>query len=87
MTFDLNKIKRITDIYNKYHSPETVANIISINKASFQIEFTGSYCASCGFYDYFDDYKILLQEHGVEIEIKKIIEIEEGAIVKFKIVH
>ena len=63
MSIDTKKIKRVNNIYNKYHSPEAVTNIISINKASFKVEFTGSYCVSCGFYDYFDDYKILLQEH------------------------
>lgn len=87
MSIDTKKIKSVNNIYNKYHSPEAVTNIISINKASFEVEFTGSYCVSCGFYDYFDDYKILLQEHGIETRIVTIIEIEEGAIVKFQIIQ
>jgi superoxide reductase len=86
MSIYLKKINSVNKEYNKYHSPETVANIITINKSSFEVEFTGPYCVSCGFYDYFDDYKILLKEHRVETKIIQIIEIEEGAIVKFKII-
>jgi superoxide reductase len=84
MSIDLKKIMSVNIIYNKYHSPETITKILSINQTSFDVEFTGSFCISCGFYDYFDDYKILLQEHGIDATILKIIEIEEGAIVKFK---
>jgi superoxide reductase len=72
--------------YNKYRMPEAKAKLISFNKEYFKIEFKGSFCYSCGFYDYFDDLKILLKEKGLKTEITNIKEIDEGAIVTFKII-
>ena len=71
--------------YNKYHSPEAEARLISIDTKSFQIEFFGSFCYTCGFYDYFDDYKILLEEQGLKSEILEIIENKRGTVVKFDV--
>ena len=44
--------------YNKYRSPEATARTISMNEASFKLEFRGSFCCICGFHDYFEDYQI-----------------------------
>lgn len=73
--------------FNKYRVPEAKARLISLDEKSFKIEFTGSFCLTCGFYDYFDDYKIFLQEVGLETEIAEIEEIDEGSVVKFDIVE
>jgi hypothetical protein len=72
-------------VYNKYHSPEVKVKLMLMDTKFFKIEFTGSFCHTCGFYDYFDDYKILLEEKELKSETGGIIEIDEGAIVKFKI--
>ena len=60
-----NKVNKLRDMrkiienaiseYNKYHSPEAKTKLVSINNKSFKIEFTGSFCHTCGFYDYFED--------------------------------
>jgi hypothetical protein len=71
--------------YNKYHSPEATAKLISMNEGFFKIEFTGSFCQTCGFYDYFDDYKILLEEKGLNVDVFEIIEIDEGAVVTLQV--
>jgi superoxide reductase len=71
--------------YNRYHSPEVKTQLITFGDESFTVEFTGSFCYTCGFYDYFDDYKIALEEKGLKTEISEVIEIDEGAIVKFTI--
>ncbi|MBS7641040.1 MAG: hypothetical protein QXJ19_05320 [Candidatus Bathyarchaeia archaeon] len=52
----------------------------------FKIEFTGSFCYTCGFYDYFEDYKFLLEGMGLVTEIIKIEELEERFIVTFQII-
>lgn len=72
--------------YNRYRSPEAAARLILIIEKWFKIEFKGTFCSTCGFYAYFDDYKILLQEAGLETEIVRVMEIEEGAVVDFKTV-
>jgi superoxide reductase len=79
------KIEESIKEYNRYRSPEITAKLISINDQSFKIEFTGSFCYTCGFFDYFDDYKILLEEKGLATSINEIVEIDEGAHVNFKI--
>src|SRR3989344_3630735 len=58
-------------------------NLISINKDSFKIKFKGHFCHTCGFYDYFDDFRISLEENNLNADILNINEINEGAIVKF----
>ena len=80
------KIVKAIDEFNKYRAPEAKARLISQGENSFKIEFTGSFCRTCGFYDYFDDYRILLQETRIETKIREIEEIDEGAIVIFEMI-
>lgn len=49
------------------------------------MEFKGPYCHTCGFYDYFDDYRVFLEELGLKSKIVKIREVEEGAVVDFEL--
>jgi len=73
--------------YNKYRIPEVKAKLIFIDEASFHVEFKGSFCESCGFYDYFDDFSILLEDdYRLKTKIKEINEIAKGAVVKFEMV-
>jgi len=69
--------------YNKYRTHEVITRLISIDNSSFRIEFTGHFCFTCGFYDYFDDFRFLLEELNVKAMITEIVEIEEGAVVTF----
>jgi superoxide reductase len=80
-----NTVESAIREYNNYHSPEATTKLVSINEGVFQIEFTGSFCHTCGFYDYFDDYKILLDEKGLKVAVAEISEIDDGAAVTFKI--
>ena len=57
-----------------------------MNNGFFNIEFTGAFCQSCGFYDYFDDYKILLDEKGLKTIVGQITELDEKAIVTFEVI-
>jgi len=71
--------------YNKYRSPEANARIVSNAKCSFKIEFTGPYCRTCGFYDYFEDLVYVLKDFGVETRIDEVEETDSGAIVSFSV--
>lgn len=73
--------------YNKYHVPESMTKLVSLNAQTFTIEFTGSFCMMCGYYDYFDDYRILLDERGVTTHIINVVETETGTEVSFEIVN
>ncbi|MEM1606927.1 MAG: hypothetical protein QXW55_02100 [Candidatus Bathyarchaeia archaeon] len=72
--------------YNRYRSPEVEARLISISDGEIKIEFGGGLCYTCGFYDYFEDYRIILGEMGLKTVISSIEETDEGAIVTFRIV-
>ena len=79
-------IEKTIEKYNKYISPESIAKLVSLSRNSFKIEFTGTFCQTCGFYDYFEDFKYMMEEGGVKVEIEKIEETGNGAIVLFGIV-
>jgi len=79
----LKIIKKVIKEYNKYRSPEVTARLIDIEDNFFKVEFGGSFCYTCGFYDYFDDFKILLEDNGLKTNITEIKKFDEGAIVKF----
>jgi superoxide reductase len=83
-----NTIGKALNEYNKYRVPEIIAKLESIDEVSFHIKFSGSFCETCGYYDYFDDFMILLEDDfGLKTEIKEIIETIDGAVVKFQMLN
>lgn len=83
----IEKIGKAIEEFNKYRSPEANARLISRDVKSFIVEFTGPFCTTCGFYDYFDDLRIILEDSKLKSEIKEIEETDEGAIVKFNLIN
>jgi len=84
-SYEKNMGKAIEE-FNRYRSPEATARLISRDETSFTIEFTGPFCATCGFYDYFDDLRIILEKFRLKNRITEIEEIDEGAIIKLRII-
>ena len=75
------KIHQIIKEYNKYRSPEVVAKLI---KKPLTIKFSGSFCKTCAPYEYFEDFKIMLEnELGKSFYIKKIYDKKENYEVVF----
>jgi len=79
------EIAEAVDEYNKYRSPESTARFVFSDRKSFRVEFTGSFCHTCGFYDYFEDFRIMLEDVGLKTKIGKVKEMEKGAAVEFEI--
>lgn len=50
------KIEIALSNFNKYHSPESRASLVKISKDNCVVQFTGSFCETCGVFDYFDDF-------------------------------
>lgn len=71
--------------YNMYRVPEVKVKLIELDDDWLKINFEGSYCLTCGFYDYFDDFKITLEDLGLKTYITDIEEKDESVNVKFKI--
>ena len=80
-----DKIQEAVAEFNKYRSPEATAKLLGVQEKDFVISFMGSFCQSCGFYDYFDDYAIALEDIGLKAAIKRIKEIPDGAEVTFSL--
>lgn len=48
--------------YNKYRDPEVTARLLSFKDNKLILKFEGSFCTTCGFYDYFEDFIFELRE-------------------------
>ncbi len=79
------EVERAVQEFNRYRSPEARAQVMSISEnGSIGISFTGTFCKSCGYHDYFDDFSVVLEEMGMESEMGSIRELDEGgAVVEF----
>ncbi len=68
-------IKKGIAEYNKYRSPEAEAELLKIRGDTMIVKFKGSYCRTCGVYDYFEDLIYDLMDHA---NLKfKILKVEE----------
>jgi len=79
------RIEKAVAEFNKYRSPEETARLLSAGKRSFSVDFAGHFCRTCGFYDYFEDFVINLNDSDVNAGIAEIEETSNGAVVAFKI--
>lgn len=77
-------LKKVEEKFNRYRAPEAKAKILSIAKNRVKVKFEGTFCRTCGFYDYFDDFSIFAEDFGLKIKRGKIKENENGAIVEFE---
>jgi hypothetical protein len=76
-------IEKAIEGFNKYRSPEATAKLVSVGKKSFVAEFTGPFCRTCGFHDYFEDFRLILEEGGLKTKTGMIDETGDGAKVEF----
>ncbi len=71
--------------FNKYRSPEAKAKLLSLDDKEIVVDLSGTFCQTCGFYDYFDDLRIFLEERSIKAEILEIKEKIDGATISFGI--
>ncbi len=75
---ELRKIaKKALEDYNRIRAPEAIAKLIKVEGNLLYIEFSGSYCETCGLYDWIEDFKYVLEDLGVKAEIVDVIEPED----------
>ena len=79
----MDKIAACIDEFNKYRSPEAHASMLAFDGKRITVKFTGHFCKSCGFHDYFDDLNIIFTDNAVKTSIGKVQEMEDGAVVEF----
>ncbi len=77
-TMNKQKIKESVEksiqLYNKYRSPEAIAQLIELSDEEIKIKLSGTYCVTCGLYDWIEDLEYVLEDNGIRTEIYKIIE-------------
>lgn len=78
-------VSKAIERYNSLRGRESLASIVDINEKLIKVEFSGNFCRTCGFYDYFEDFRQLLEELGLKSKIGSIEETEEGAFVTYAI--
>ncbi|MHA1410791.1 MAG: hypothetical protein ACTSQY_10880 [Candidatus Odinarchaeia archaeon] len=75
-----NKIKNVIEEFNRYHGVEITAVLDLVDNHTLSVLFSGSFCFTCGFGDYFEDFLYLLRDKtGFAFNIDSIIECEDGS--------
>ena len=73
--------------FNRIRTYEVEARVVEYIDGGFKVFFSGSFCHTCGYYDYFEDLLyLLLDDFGVETEITDVSQEEEGDYVSFHLV-
>ncbi|WP_456422307.1 hypothetical protein [Thermococcus sp.] len=73
----MEAVEKVLEEFNRLHGSEARARILQIKGNEVIIEFEGSFCATCGLYDYFDDIKWEALDFGLELEPVEVLEAEE----------
>jgi len=83
----VRKVKESLVDFNRYHIPEVEVKLTEMDEDYFMVRFKGSFCKTCGFYDYFDDLMYnLIDIFEVMTEISNIKEETDGALVEYRFV-
>ena len=86
MTGCLEKINASIHQYNKYRVNLVEAELKELDEISFTVFFDGLFCETCGYYDYYEDLQVLLEdEYGINSKIVDIKHVEKGDLVRFKL--
>ena len=73
--------------FNQLHGAEGQARVVLVEGDRFRVEFKGSFCLTCGFYDYFEDFAYILEECGVRAGLEAVEEVEGGAVVEYRLLR
>ncbi|MEM0328899.1 MAG: hypothetical protein QXU12_04820 [Nitrososphaerota archaeon] len=83
-------LERAVEEYNKFRSPEAVVRIIELRDDGFVAEFSGSFCLTCGVYDWLEDlrYEIRRLDPELDAVIDSWRQIsDDSIIVEFKLIR
>jgi hypothetical protein len=87
MEINNEKIHSAINQYNIYRKNLVQAELCEITKNNIIVFFNGIICETCGYYDYYDDLQILLEdEFDVNTNIVEIKHEENGDAVRFQLV-
>ncbi|AEC52859.1 hypothetical protein PNA2_1945 [Pyrococcus sp. NA2] len=73
----MEKLNYVIKEFNRLHGSEAQAKILEVKEDEVIIEFEGSFCKTCGLYDYFEDISWEAMDFGLKIKPVEIVESEE----------
>ena len=86
MTYISEKIEAAILEYNRYRVYLVQAELRELDEPGFSVFFDGSFCETCGYYDYYEDLQVLLEdEYGINSRIVDITHLEKGDLVRFSL--
>lgn len=87
MTSMEETLKKALPEFNRIRVPEVNATVTEVSEDGFTALFSGSFCSTCGYYDYFEDLLyLLLDDYGVHTKISEIEHEDEGDYVKYAVI-
>jgi len=73
----MEALEMVLEEFNRLHGSEARVKVLKAGKNEVILEFEGSFCATCGLYDYFDDIKWEAMDFGLELEPVEVLGAEE----------
>ena len=67
---------RAIELYNKLHGVEAQATVINVNGEKVVVEFTGTFCHTCGVRDWLEDLAYIFISMGYNAKLVEFIEPE-----------
>jgi hypothetical protein len=83
--FDNININEILAEYNRFRSPEVTVKFLNFQDGKLILEFEGTFCNTCGFHDYFEDF-IYEMKRLNKIELK-VDDMKERGFQKFIVIY
>jgi len=81
----IDVVEEALNRYNKYRSPEATAELAGVSGDTIKVIFKGSFKNTCGFIDWIEDLRYILEDYGVDSCIEEIRETEDGAVALFRV--
>ncbi len=63
-------VHRVIALYNRIHSPNVTAKLITFTPAFITVQFTGSFCYGCGVFEYVDGFAEQVKALSSKAELK-----------------
>ncbi|MEM4717703.1 MAG: hypothetical protein QXE81_02950 [Desulfurococcaceae archaeon] len=72
-----NIVAYIVELYNRFHGAEARARVVEISNNTVKIEFSGSFCHTCGVRDWVEDFAYLAISEGYNARLLAYIDPDE----------
>ena len=73
----MEALERVLEEFNRLHGSEARVRVVEAGENEVILEFEGSFCATCGLYDYFDDIKWEAMDLCLKLDPVEVLEAEE----------